>query len=123
MKASHINHPSNIWARETSSNYMCLWKIYMSTLAEYTHRYGKIHGASKHEHILSCTWAIDSIPYGKQTKHPQCFSGLDELKTDEFYPIKAYRAFHRQISIFKSFVISLTSDKTLSLSEDKYTTT
>ena len=28
------------------------------------------------------------------TKHPQCFSGMDELKTDEFYPIKAYRAFY-----------------------------
>ena len=28
------------------------------------------------------------------TKHPQCFSGHDELKTDEFYPIKAYRAFY-----------------------------
>ena len=41
MKASHVNHPSNIWARETSSNYMYLWKIYMATLAEYTHRYGK----------------------------------------------------------------------------------
>ena len=29
------------------------------------------------------------------TKHPQCFSGMDELKTDEFLPINAYRAFYK----------------------------
>ena len=52
MKASHVNHPSNIWVRESSSNYMKLWKIYMSCLAEYTHRYGKIHGAGKASMIL-----------------------------------------------------------------------
>jgi hypothetical protein len=37
---------------------------------------------------------MDLIPKGQITQHPQCFSGLDELKTDEFYPIKAYRAFY-----------------------------
>lgn len=35
------------------------------------------------------------MPKGAMTKHPQCFSGHDELKTDEFFPIEAYRAFYR----------------------------
>ena len=52
MKASHINHPSNIWVRESSANYFQLYKIYMATLAEYTYRYGKIHGASKPSLLL-----------------------------------------------------------------------
>jgi len=28
------------------------------------------------------------------TPHPQCFSGHDDLKTDERWPIMAYRAFY-----------------------------
>ena len=46
-KASHINHPSAIWVRESVSNYFKMFKLYMATLAEFTNRYGKIHGASK----------------------------------------------------------------------------
>ena len=26
---------------------------------------------------------------------PQCFSGYDDLKTNEFYPINAYRQFYK----------------------------
>ena len=52
MKASHVNHPSNIWVRESKSNYMKLYKIYMSCLAEYTHRYGKIHGSGRASMLL-----------------------------------------------------------------------
>ena len=46
-KASHINHPSAVWVRESKSNYFKMYKLYMATLAEFTNRYGKIHGASK----------------------------------------------------------------------------
>jgi hypothetical protein len=45
--ASHIKHPDGIWVRECSGNYYKLFFLYMSVLAEFTHRYGKIHGASK----------------------------------------------------------------------------
>ena len=38
---------------------------------------------------------IKYIPEGWQTPHPQCFSGLDHLKTDEQFPIKAYREFYK----------------------------
>lgn len=42
-KATMINHPCNIWTRETRSNYMWLWKHAKALCAEYTKRYGKIH--------------------------------------------------------------------------------
>ena len=62
-------------------------------LNEYTYRYGKVHGASKHHFALFK--GIKLIPQGDMTPHPQCFSGHDDCKTDEEYPIEAYRAFYR----------------------------
>ena len=52
-KASHINHPSNIWARQSTENYKYLFLMYISCLQEYTHRYCKIHGSQKLEFILT----------------------------------------------------------------------
>ena len=62
-------------------------------LQEYTYRYGKNHGAGKHSMLSS--WC-SHIPEGELTPHPQCFSGHDDLKTDEDYPINAYRAFYKR---------------------------
>lgn len=41
--ATHVNHPSAVWARTTSCNYEWLYKLFCATCDEYTHRYGKIH--------------------------------------------------------------------------------
>ncbi len=61
-------------------------------LKEYTARYGKEHGATKHFKSL---WdGRMYLPDGKMTAHPQCFSGHDQLKTDEVFPILAYRRFY-----------------------------
>jgi len=46
------------------------------------------------KHQLSLFQGRFKIPEGKLTRHPQCFSGHDDLKTDEFYPIEAYRKFY-----------------------------
>ena len=35
-KASHINHPSAIWVRESIENYFQMYKLYMAVLAEFT---------------------------------------------------------------------------------------
>jgi hypothetical protein len=42
-KSTHVNHPSGIWARESSSNYIWLYKHMMALGYEYTKRYGKVH--------------------------------------------------------------------------------
>lgn len=42
-KASHVNHPCNIWVREGVENYHWLSKHFEALCKEYTHRYGKIH--------------------------------------------------------------------------------
>jgi hypothetical protein len=41
--ATHVNHPSAIWARQHIVNYKYLYSLFVATCNEYTHRYGKVH--------------------------------------------------------------------------------
>jgi hypothetical protein len=41
--ATHINHPSAIWCRQSVENYLWLVEHFYALMAEYTHRYKKIH--------------------------------------------------------------------------------
>lgn len=47
FKASHINHPSAKWARESKANYRWLASLLNCLCSEYTHRYGKIHSVER----------------------------------------------------------------------------
>lgn len=42
-EATHINHPSAVWARASNNNYNALAYLLGALCTEYTHRYGKIH--------------------------------------------------------------------------------
>jgi hypothetical protein len=53
MKASHINHPSGIWTRDNTENYMWLYAMWHYLCEEYTFRYGKIHACTRLSHELS----------------------------------------------------------------------
>ena len=55
MKASHVNHPSNIWARASKENYIWLNQMWHHLMIEYTHRYGKHHACEKYRHYLDKT--------------------------------------------------------------------
>lgn len=53
-KASHINHPSAKWCRESNANYKWLYDLFSAVCDEYTYRYGKIHLTDmKLRHALS----------------------------------------------------------------------
>ena len=90
----HQKHPCTLWAMESEDNYRYAYQLYRAMLDEYTYRYGKTHGASKHSEALSI--GHEFMPRGGLTPHPQCFSGHDDLKTDEKWPIKAYRQFYKR---------------------------
>jgi hypothetical protein len=47
FKASHVNHPSGIWCRRNTSNYMWLAELLEMLCGEYTYRYGKVHSVEK----------------------------------------------------------------------------
>ena len=42
-KACHINHPSAIWARSSTSHYKWLYELFEQCCIEYTRRYCKFH--------------------------------------------------------------------------------
>ena len=93
-KPVHQKHPCTLWAMDNRLNYIWAFSLYDCMLSEYTRRYNKIHGAIKH--FLALWEGKKFVPDWKNfiTPHPQCFSGHDDLKTDELYPIEAYRKFY-----------------------------
>lgn len=53
-QATHINHPSAVWCRETNNNYNWLYCHFVGLLEEYSHRYQKIHKcAEMARHLIS----------------------------------------------------------------------
>lgn len=42
-QATHINHPSAVWVRQSHENYKWLHSLLIELLNEYTFRYGKYH--------------------------------------------------------------------------------
>jgi len=41
--ATHVNHPSAVWARQSVQNYNWLYEHFFELGCEYTYRYGKTH--------------------------------------------------------------------------------
>ena len=41
--ATHVNHPSAVWVRESAFHYIWLQELLVALCKEYTHRYGKVH--------------------------------------------------------------------------------
>lgn len=66
--ATHANHPSAVWVRQSEANYKWLYSLFCELLAEYTHRYGKQHATSKLVDVLAqCPKNIPSGPYTEPT--------------------------------------------------------
>lgn len=52
--ATHINHPSAQWCRDSVENYKWLYNLFCALCDEYTYRYGKVHLTDqKLRHVLS----------------------------------------------------------------------
>ena len=56
--------------------------------------YAEEHNLYKPVHHDALWLGRFKIPRGVFTRHPQCFSGHDELKTAEYFPVEAYRKFY-----------------------------
>ena len=91
-KATHANHPSNIWIRESKNNYNWLWKHFVALADEYTHRCGKVHAsftklapylANSPKNISS----IDQTPIRLAINDEACIIPND--------PIESYRKFYQ----------------------------
>ena len=89
FKASHVNHPSNVWTRTSLSNYIMLFKLYMACIAEYKYRYGKVHGSSKPSVYLQRP--PKNIPDIGLTEMPQAMPEYCKVPND---PISGYRNYY-----------------------------
>ena len=58
-KATHINHPSAIWARENDQNYLWLYELWVHLINEWRSRFG-------HSKVHKCEALIDCLKYPPQ---------------------------------------------------------
>ena len=90
-KATHKNHPSAKWVRESAANYAWAYKHFVALCDEYTHRYGKVHATDrKMRGLLSAP--PENIQHGFWFREPpQCMP--DEYKQAD--TVEAYRAYYQ----------------------------
>jgi len=87
-KATHINHPCNIWCRESLDNYNWLCQLGLELCKEYTKRYNKVH---KTQQVIE--WCISHKPQitsSGLTRRPLAMP--DKYKGDN--PINSYRQYY-----------------------------
>lgn len=89
-RATHINHPSCVWARSSNNNYNWLYYHFVCLLDEYHYRYDKIHGCSKLQSVLQNP--PRNIPIGPKTHPPCCMP--DEYKISNSAVIN-YRQYYK----------------------------
>jgi len=67
-QATHINHPSTVWARSSLENYKWLHILTMELCKEYTYRYGKVHKCQSSGLLDALYDAPKNIPMGPFTQ-------------------------------------------------------
>jgi hypothetical protein len=90
-QATHINHPSAVWCRESVENYNWLVEHFFALMSEYTHRYSKVH---KCQGDLS--YMLQSPPNNLKkydmTPMPSCMDDKYIVSND---PVVNYRNYYK----------------------------
>jgi len=93
-KATHINHPSAVWVRQTSDNYHWLFDTWDELLTQYTSRYdGRIHRTQFLWAHLLCP--PKSILVETMTPVPQCMPDDCKVEGDAVAAYRKYYATHK----------------------------
>jgi hypothetical protein len=90
-KSTHKNHPSAVWARQTTKNYSWLWDLTKELCKEYTMRYGKIHKVAASELLVDLYKYPKNLKQGDFQQPPQCMP--DEYKVLN-NSVEAYRNYY-----------------------------
>lgn len=93
--ATHANHPSAVWARQTTGNYDWLWRLAMFLLEEYTHRYHREH-ASRHV-IRALEFPPPAMRAGDQSEPPAAMPAESVVLDADGYvdAVASYRNYYR----------------------------
>ena len=89
-KASHINHPSAVWARTSVANYVWLYNLFEKLCDEYTFRYGKKHSVEDRLPYLNII-PNNINPDTRLTEMPQCMPDYCKIPNQ---PIAAYKNYY-----------------------------
>lgn len=101
--ATHINHPSAVWVRQSDKNYEWLFRLFQELMLEYTYRYGKVHATSRLEDYLAVL--PNNIPIGEFTEPtpamPDDCKVLKEVHSDRYVidSLLSYRTYYIQNKI------------------------
>lgn len=88
--ATHVNHPSAVWVRQSDEHYYWLELLLRELYREYTRRYNKIHLVQqKLEDAL--LFAPDNIPKQGFVEPPQCMPDDCKVPGDA---VTAYRKYY-----------------------------
>ena len=91
-KATHINHPSAIWARESKANYQWLASLLVELCKEYTYRYGKVHKCESDGLVKWLAgWAPENIPNKPFTQPTPAMPDQYKVKGDS---VQSYRNYY-----------------------------
>jgi len=91
-KATHINHPSAVWARQSEQNYLWLYELWVNLIDEWRRRFN-------HQKTHKCESLIDCLKYPPQGipktgKTPVALAMPDEYKISDNHVI-CYQEYYK----------------------------
>lgn len=89
-KATHVNHPSALWCRQSIENYNWLAEHFFALLDEYTYRYEKKHKCADLGSLLQ--FPPSGIREYNMTTMPSC---MDLKYVISYDPIENYRNYYK----------------------------
>ena len=89
--ATHINHPSAVWVRQTHENYLWLQAMLVALCGEYSYRYGKIHKCERDGLVDQLLQLPNSIPFGSFTQPTPAMPDEVKVAGDS---IASYRSYY-----------------------------
>lgn len=88
-RKTHMNHPCNVWVRESAANYDWLYSLFAALSQEYTYRYGKTHKSWMERSVALYN---NPVPVDKGLT-PFALAMPDHFKGDD--PVGSYRHYYR----------------------------
>ena len=89
--ATHINHPSAIWCRQSAVNYKWLHNLLVALCREYTFRYGRVHKVDSCGLMQVLKQVPTNIPQGTFTEPTPAMPDEVKVPGDS---IKSYRNYY-----------------------------
>ena len=89
--ATHINHPSAVWCRESVENYIWLVEHFFGLMNEYIHRYNKVHKCNGEISFMLQSPPFNLKEYDK-TEMPSCMAEEYIISKDS---LTNYRNYYR----------------------------